>query len=40
MMGYRFRLNPGLNTCVLHIWVCEDNPSGMYEDWNPNGACA
>ena len=40
MMGQQFRLNPSLNAYVLHIWVWESNPSGMYEDWNPNVSCA
>jgi hypothetical protein len=40
MMGRQFHLNPGLGAYVLHIWVWENNPSGMFEDWNPNVSCS
>jgi hypothetical protein len=23
----------------LHLWLWEDNPTGMFEDWNPNVSC-
>ncbi len=22
-----------------HAWIWKDNPSGMFNDWNPRGAC-
>jgi hypothetical protein len=25
---------------ALHAWIWKDNPDGMFEDWNPRGACA
>jgi hypothetical protein len=40
MMGRQFHLNPSLGAYVLHIWVWESNPSGMFEDWNPNVSCS
>lgn len=40
MMGHQFHLNPSLNAYVLHIWVWENNPSGMFEDWNPKVSCS
>jgi len=40
LMGHQFHLNSALNVYVLHIWVWQNNPSGMFEDWNPNIACA
>jgi hypothetical protein len=24
----------------LHAWVWQNNPSGMFQDWNPSGSCA
>jgi hypothetical protein len=23
----------------LHAWVWQNNPSGMFKDWNPSGSC-
>jgi hypothetical protein len=40
MMGHQFHLNPGLDAYVLHIWVWEHNPAGMFEDWNPKVSCS
>ena len=39
VIGREFHFNPGLNVYVLHIWVWKNNPSGMFEDWNPNVSC-
>jgi len=38
--GLRFHKNVNDNLWVLHIWVPEHNPSGMFADWNPNVSCA
>ena len=32
-------LNPVLGWYILHAWVWERNPAGMFEDWNPNVIC-
>jgi hypothetical protein len=40
LMGHQFHLNSSLDAYVLNIWVWEDNPSGMFEDWNPRVSCA
>ena len=24
----------------LHAWVWQNNPSGMFKDWNPSGSCS
>jgi hypothetical protein len=40
LMGHQFHLNPSLEAYVLNIWVWENNPSGMFEDWNPKVSCA
>lgn len=31
--------NPNLGLYVLHNWIWEENPSGVYADWNPNLSC-
>ena len=36
-MGNRYGLPPFYE---LHAWVWQNNPSGMFKDWNPNGSCA
>ncbi|HEX2152422.1 MAG TPA: S-layer homology domain-containing protein [Acidimicrobiia bacterium] len=35
LFGRHFHQHPVLPLWVLHAWVWEDNPSGMFEDWNP-----
>ena len=40
LMGHQFHLNSSLDAYVLNIWVWEDNPLGMFEDWNPRVSCA
>jgi len=40
LMGQQFHLNSTLGAYVLHVWIWKDNPSGTFEDWNPNVACA
>lgn len=32
-------LNPALGWYILHAWVWKHNPSGMFENWNPNVIC-
>jgi hypothetical protein len=40
LYGRMFHLNEKLGVHVLHAWVWEDNPTGVYEDWNPRiSAC-
>jgi hypothetical protein len=38
-LGQHFHLNPTLGVYVLHAWIFKHNPSGMFEDWNPNVVC-
>jgi hypothetical protein len=33
-------LNPALGWYILHAWVWKPNPSGMFQDWNPDVDCA
>lgn len=40
LLGHAFHLNADLGVYVLHAWLFKDNPSGMYQDWNPNVTCA
>src|SRR5258706_8051096 len=40
IMGHQFHLNPSLDAYVLHIWIWQNNPSGMFEDWNPTVSCS
>lgn len=40
LFGQVFHLNTGLNVWVLHAWIWRGNPTGVFEDFNPNvGAC-
>jgi hypothetical protein len=32
-------LNPALGWYILHAWVWQFNPAGMFEDWNPVVVC-
>lgn len=38
--GLPFHKNLRDGLWVLHIWMPENNPSGMFADWNPNVSCA
>jgi len=33
----RFQIPPFF---ALHVWLYQDNPSGMFESWNPNVSCS
>jgi hypothetical protein len=39
LLGQLFHLNEGLGVYVLHAWVWKENPSGLYEDYNPAVEC-
>jgi len=39
LFGRFFHLNEALGVYVLHAWAWKNNPSGMFEDWNPNVSC-
>jgi hypothetical protein len=38
LYGREFHRHPVLPLWVLHAWIWEPNPLGMFEDWNPNVA--
>lgn len=39
-LGQQMHLNPHLGAYVLHAWIWQHNPAGMFEDWNPNVSCS
>lgn len=39
VMGHPLHHNDPLGVWVLHAWIFEHNPSGMFEDWNPRVTC-
>jgi hypothetical protein len=40
VMGHPLHLNPALNVWVLHAWIWQGNPTGLFEDMNPDiGPC-
>lgn len=39
LFGQQFHFNPAVDAWVLHAWIGQHNPSGMFADWNPNVSC-
>ncbi len=39
VLGHSFHLNQALGVYILHAWIFNDNPAGMFNDWNPNVSC-
>lgn len=39
VLGQSLHPNPVLRLYVLHAWIYEENPSGVFADWNPNITC-
>ena len=39
VLGQSTHLNETLGVYVLHAWIWQNNPAGMFEDWNPRVAC-
>jgi hypothetical protein len=39
VLGRHLHLNEALGVYVLHAWVWQHNPAGMFEDWNPKVSC-
>ena len=39
LFGRSFHFNAALGVYVLHAWAWKNNPSGVFEDWNPNVSC-
>lgn len=40
VLGETMHLNPHLGAYVLHAWVWQHNPAGMFVDWNPTVSCS
>jgi hypothetical protein len=39
LLGHHLHLNKDLGVYVLHAWIWQDNPAGIFEDWNPKVSC-
>jgi hypothetical protein len=39
VLGQHLHLNEDLGVYVLHAWIFERNPAGMFEDFNPRVSC-
>jgi hypothetical protein len=39
VMGQQLKPAPSLGIWYRHVWVWRENPSGLFEDWNPNVKC-
>ena len=39
VLGQEFHLNESLGVYVLHAWIWQNNPSGIFESWNPTVTC-
>lgn len=40
VLGHELHPNPSLGLYMLHAWVWQHNPAGMFEDWNPAVSCS
>jgi len=39
LFNQHFHQNPNLEIWALHLWTEKENPSGIFNDWNPNVSC-
>jgi hypothetical protein len=39
VLGQNLHPAPHLGLYILHAWVWQHNPAGMFADWNPNVSC-
>lgn len=39
VMGQKLKPAPSLQLWYLHVWVWNDNPSGLFADWHPSVKC-
>ncbi len=39
VMGQKLKPAPSLRIWYLHVWVWQENPSGLFADWNPQVKC-
>jgi hypothetical protein len=40
VLGQNLHLLPALGVYALHAWIWKPNPSGIFQDWNPNVSCS
>jgi hypothetical protein len=40
VLGQNLHLLPALGVYALHAWIWKPNPSGVFQDWNPNVSCS
>lgn len=39
ILGQSMHVNEELGLYVLHAWIFEENPAGVFADWNPEVSC-
>jgi hypothetical protein len=39
VLGQHLHQAPHLGLYILHAWIWQNNPAGMFEDWNPTVSC-
>jgi hypothetical protein len=39
LFGQNFHFNSVFQVWVLHVWAFQENPRGIFEDWNPKVSC-
>jgi hypothetical protein len=40
VLGQNLHLLPALGVYALHAWIWQPNPSGIFQEWNPNVSCS
>lgn len=40
VLDQSLHLIPSLGVYALHAWIWNPNPSGIFQDWNPNVSCS
>jgi hypothetical protein len=39
LFGQSFRWNETFQVWALHVWAWKNNPTGLFQDWNPDVSC-
>jgi hypothetical protein len=39
LFGQSFRWNETFQVWALHVWIFRNNPTGLFQDWNPDVSC-
>ena len=40
LYGETFHSNDGIDAWMLHVWIGDHNPDGLFADWNPTISCS